>query len=163
MDYFLITAAILLMIAGFAGCFLPGIPGPPLNFAGLILAHLSRFAEFEISTLVILGIITGIVLLLDYLVPAWGTKKFGGTKYGMWGSIVGLIIGTFFISIGPLGIIGIVGGPFLGAYIGEKIGKKNNQNALRAAFGSFVGFLAGAFMKLTLAIAMVAVLVAGIV
>jgi uncharacterized protein YqgC (DUF456 family) len=159
MDYVLIILAVILMIAGVIGCLLPAIPGPPLNFAGLILAHLSRFAEFDISTLAILGGIMLVVLVLDYVVPVWGTTKFGGSKYGTWGSIIGLIIGTFFITIGPLGLVGIIGGPFLGAYIGEKIGSKNSQNALKAAFGSFIGFLAGTFMKLACAIAMIVVLI----
>lgn len=163
MDYFLIILAIILMIAGVLGCFLPAIPGPPLNFAGLILAHISRFAEFDTPTLVLVGILTLVVLLLDYLVPAWGTKRFGGSKYGTWGSIIGLIIGTFFLSIGPLGLVGIIGGPFLGAYIGEIIGRKNSKNALKAAFGSFIGFLAGTFMKLALAVAMIVILIAGLI
>jgi uncharacterized protein len=162
MDYFLIIMTGILMIAGVFGCFLPALPGPPLNYAGLILAHLSRFCEFDISTLVIIGIITVVVLLLDYIVPVWGTKKFGGSKYGTWGSIIGLIIGLFFISIGPFGLVGIIGGPFLGAYIGEMIARKNNRDALRAAFGSFIGFLAGTFMKLALSIAIIVVFIMGL-
>ncbi len=163
MDYFLIITAVLLMAAGLAGCFLPAVPGPPLNFAGLIMAHLSRFAEFELSILVLFGALTLVVLLLDYLVPAWGTKKFGGSKYGTWGSIIGLIIGTFFLSIGPLGLVGIIGGPFVGAYIGEIIGRKNSGHALRAAFGSFIGFLAGTVMKVALAVSMIVVLITRLV
>jgi len=159
MDYFLITLSIILMIAGLIGCFLPVMPGPLLNFIGLVLAHLSRFAEFDISTLVILGCATIIVQVLDYAVLAWGIKKFGGSKYGSWGSIIGLIIGTFFISIGPLGLVGIIGGPFLGAYIGEIIGQKNKQNALKAAFGSFIGFFAGIFIKVALSISMIVMLI----
>lgn len=160
MDYFLLIVSILLMAAGVIGCFLPAVPGPPLNFAGLILAHLSRFAEFELSTLVILGITTVAVVLLDYLVPAWGTRRFGGSKYGARGSIIGLIVGAFLITVGPMGLAGIIGGPFLGAYVGEMIGGKDRHDALKAAFGSFVGFLAGTFVKLSLAIVMTAVLVA---
>jgi hypothetical protein len=159
MDYFLLALSMILMIAGVLGCFLPVLPGPPLNFIGLILAHLSGFAEFDISTLIILGCVTIIVQALDYFVPAWGSKRFGGSKFGSWGSIVGLIIGTFFISIGPLGLVGIIGGPFLGAYIGEMIRRKSNKNALKAAFGSFIGFLAGTFIKVALSIAMIAILI----
>jgi uncharacterized protein YqgC (DUF456 family) len=159
MDYFLLALSIICMIAGVLGCFLPVLPGPPLNYAGLLLAHFSRFAEFDVSTLVILGCATIIVQILEYVVPAWGTRRFGGSKYGSWGSVIGLIIGTFFLSIGPLGLVGIIGGPFLGAYIGEMIAQKNKQNALRAAFGSFIGFLAGVAMKIALSIAMVVILV----
>jgi uncharacterized protein len=163
MDYVLIVLSILLMIAGVLGCFLPVLPGPPLNLIGLLLAHLSRFAEFNISTLVILGIVTIAVQILDHVVPAWGTKKFGGSKYGFWGSIIGLIIGTFFLSLGPFGLVGIIGGPFAGAYIGEIIGRNSSRNALRAAFGSFIGFLAGTFIKLALSISMIVVLIMALI
>ena len=89
------------------------------------------------------------VQVLDFVVPAWGTKKFGGSRSGTWGSIIGLITGLFFLpALGPFGIFTILGGPFLGAFIGEKIEGKDQDGALRAAFGSFVGFLAGTFMKL---------------
>jgi uncharacterized protein len=159
MDYFLLILSILLMIVGFFGCFLPIVPGPPLNFIGLLLIHFSSFAELEVSTLFILGAITIVVQVLDYLVPAWGTKKFGGSKYGSWGSIIGLIIGTFCFSIGSLGIVGIIGRPFLGAFIGEIVGGKNNKIALKAAFGSFIGFLAGTIMKLALSITMIVLLI----
>ena len=89
MDYFLIILAVLLMLTGTVGCFLPAIPGPPLCFAGLVLAHISRFAEFEITTLAVLGGLTLAVLVLDYAVPAWGVKKYGGTNTGL-GSVIGL-------------------------------------------------------------------------
>jgi len=96
-----------------------------------------------------LGLFALIVQILDYIVPAWGTKKFGGSKYGTWGSIIGLIAGLFFLpALGPFGIITILGGPFLGALIGEKIAGRDSNTATRAAFGSFIGFLAGTFMKL---------------
>ena len=79
--------------------------------------------------------------MLDYLVPAWGTKRFGGSKYGVWGTTIGLVIGLFF---GPWGI---VLGPFFGALTAELIGGKRSDEALRAAFGSFVGFLLDTLLK----------------
>jgi len=82
------------------------------------------------------------VTVLDYVVPAYGTKKFGGTKYGIWGCTIGLIFGFW---LGPLGI---VLGPFLGALVGELIGGKNSDSAFKAALGSFVGFLASTLLKL---------------
>lgn len=147
-DWLLLTLAIVLIIVGIIGCVLPVLPGPPLSFIGMLVLHYTRFAEFERLTLLTFGLLAIVVQILDYIVPAWGTKKFGGTKYGMWGSIIGLIIGLFFVpAIGPFGIITILAGPFLGAFVGEVIAGKENDHALRAAFGSFIGFLAGTFIK----------------
>ncbi len=137
------------MLLGLIGCLLPILPGPPLSFVGVLILHFTKFADFSPRLLLLLGLFALIVQILDYIVPAWGTKKFGGSKYGTWGSIIGLIAGLFFlIPIGPFGIITILGGPFLGAFIGEKLAGRDSNAALRAAFGSFIGFLTGTFMKL---------------
>lgn len=157
MDILLIILAFLLILAGLIGCILPVLPGPPLSYIALILVHFTRFAEFTPSELLIYGMIALLVQILDYIVPVWGTKKFGGTKYGTWGSIIGLIVSVFIlpilgIVIGPFGIIGLLAGPFFGALIGEKIGGQPSEKAFRAAIGSFIGFLAGTIMKLTTSI-----------
>lgn len=141
-DYLLLISGILIMALGIIGCLVPVLPGPPFSFIGLILLHLSRFGHFEASTLMILGGIALVVTILDYIVPIWGTKKFGGTKYGSRGATVGLIIGLF------LGPAGIIIGPFLGAFIGEMIFKDDIRYAIKAGFGSLVGFLAGIGLKL---------------
>lgn len=149
MDWILLILSIIIMLLGLIGCLLPILPGPPLSFVGILILHFTRFADFKPSMLLFLGVLAAIVQILDYIVPAWGTKKFGGTKYGMWGSILGLIAGLFFLpALGPFGIITILGGPFVGALIGERINGQDNDKAMRAAFGSFIGFLAGTFMKL---------------
>ncbi len=149
MDYLLLVLSVIIMLLGFIGCLLPALPGPPLSFVGVLLIHFTKFADFTAGELLFLGLLALIVQILDYFVPAWGTRKFGGSKYGAWGSILGLIAGLFFLpAIGPFGIITILGGPFVGALIGEKIAGKDSNSALRAAFGSFIGFLAGTFMKL---------------
>jgi uncharacterized protein YqgC (DUF456 family) len=84
---------------------------------------------------------------LDYTLPALSTKKFGGTKKGVWGSGVGLGIGLFF---GP---VGIVFGPFLGAFLGELTGApKEVSKALKAAIGSFVGFLFSTALKAVISV-----------
>ena len=83
-----------------------------------------------------------VVTILDYIVPVWGTKKFGGTKYGTRGATVGLIIGLF------LGPPGIILGPFIGAVVGELIFKDDMKYALKAGFGSLLGFLTGIGLKL---------------
>ncbi|MBN2486112.1 MAG: DUF456 domain-containing protein [Bacteroidales bacterium] len=164
MDWFLAFLTLVLVITGFLGCFLPVLPGPPLSFIGMLLIHFTRFAQFETSTLLTVGAITIIVQVLDYIVPVWGTKKFGGTKYGTWGSIIGLIVGLFFLPpLGPFGIITVLAGPFFGAYIGETIGGTENNKALRAAFGTFIGFLAGTFMKVVTSVVITVFIVKDII
>jgi len=130
------------MILGIIGCLVPILPGPPFSFIGLILLHISRFGQFPIKVLVILGAITLAVTIMDYLVPIWGTKKLGGSKYGTRGATVGLVVGLFF---GPLGIIM---GPFIGAVVGELIFRDDISYALKAGFGSLLGFMAGIGLKL---------------
>ncbi len=119
----------------------------------MLLLHFSRFAQFETWVMITLASLTILVQVLDYIVPVWGTKKFGGSRFGAWGSIVGLIAGMFFLpAIGPFGIITILAGPFFGAWLGEIIAGQKNNAALKAAFGSFVGFIAGTFMKVVMAV-----------
>ena len=96
-----------------------------------------------------------VITVLDYIVPALGTKKFGGTKKGMWGSTLGLLAGMFIISFGPLGLGGILVGPFIGAYIGELIA--HNPHPWKAAFGSFIGFLAGTLLKIVFGIVVIVI------
>jgi uncharacterized protein YqgC (DUF456 family) len=141
-DYILLILGIIFMIIGIIGCLVPVLPGPPLSFLGLILLHISRFGNFTAPTLITLGAITVVVTVMDYIVPVWGTKKFGGSKYGTRGATVGLIIGFF---LGPLGIIL---GPLIGAFVGEMIFKDDLSYAFKAGFGSLLGFLTGIGLKL---------------
>src|SRR5690606_24801061 len=85
-DYVLLILGIILMLIGIIGCLAPVLPGPPLSYLGLIMLHLTRFGQFSSTLLIILAVITVVVSILDYIVPIWGTKKFGGSKYGMRGA-----------------------------------------------------------------------------
>jgi uncharacterized protein YqgC (DUF456 family) len=157
MDYFLLILGFICILLGILGSLLPGLPGPPVSYLGLLLIHWTRFASFSTRMLVILAIIVAFVAVLDYFVPIWGTKAFGGSKAGVRGSTIGLIIGMillplFGIVLGPFGLIGILGGPFLGAWIGEMNSGKDSRKALRAAYGSFMGFIAGTLMKVVLSV-----------
>ncbi len=144
-----ITLAILgfaLVLIGFVGSILPIIPGPPISWAGLLFLrwtdYINSGATGYENTLWILLFFVVLVTILDYVVPILGTKKYGGSKRGVWGATIGVVVGLFF---GPLGIII---GPFLGAYIGEISTGKKDRDALKAAWGSFVGFLLGVGLKL---------------
>lgn len=153
MDWLFITIGIVLLVLGLLGSFLPVLPGPPLSFIALVLLQFTEEPPFTRNFLIIMGLIMVAIVVLDYVVPVYGTKKFGGSKQGVRGSTIGLIVGIFVlpafgIVLGPFGLLGIILGPFIGAYIGEKMTGKDSNTALRAAFGSFMGFIAGTFMKL---------------
>ncbi|MCK4750497.1 MAG: DUF456 domain-containing protein, partial [Bacteroidales bacterium] len=147
-DILLTAGGAALMIVGLVGCVLPVIPGPPLSFVGLLLLHFSKYAEFSFEFLMIFGSIAVIVTVLDYIVPIWGTKKFGGSKAGMWGAAIGLVIGIFVLP--PLGIIV---GPFAGAVIGEALTGKKAAEAFRAGLGSLLGLMMGVGLKLAASLA----------
>lgn len=147
MDIFLIILASSLMILGIIGSFLPVLPGPFTSWIGLLVLHLMPEIEVRLVTLVITLIIAVLIWVLDYFIPALGTKKFGGTKAGMIGTTIGLIIGLLAPIPG-----GIIIGPFVGAFVGELINKADSKTALKAAFGSLLGFLTSAFIKFVVAI-----------
>ena len=152
-DILLLILGISLILLGIAGSILPVIPGPPLSFLGLLVLRFTDFVEpsglenFD-NKLWIFAFVAILVVLLDYIVPVWGTKKFGGSKAGAWGAAIGVIIGLFFA---PLGLIL---GPFLGAFIGEMITGKDQKDSLRAGFGSLIGFLFGFALKLSVSFLM---------
>lgn len=133
----------ILMLVGLIGCVIPILPGPPLSYIGLLLLQLTNDPPFAWKFLVIWLVITILVTLLDYVIPIFGTKKYGGSKQGIWGAMIGLVAGIFFFP--PLGIII---GPVVGALIGELVSGKTTSNATRAALGSFLGFLVGTTIKL---------------
>jgi uncharacterized protein len=149
MDILLLTIGVLLMLAGIAGCVLPFLPGPPLCYLALLIQQLQSEVPYTTKFLVIWAIVTAVITGLDYVIPVYGTKKFGGTKYGVWGCVIGLIAGLWF---GP---VGIIAGPFVGAFIGELVASSNTNKALRAATGSFIGFLVGTLLKLIACFVMV--------
>ncbi|RYY59818.1 MAG: DUF456 domain-containing protein [Chitinophagaceae bacterium] len=144
MDWIWITLGILCVIGGLAGSLLPLIPGTPLAYLGLLLQQLRDPAPFSARFLWIWAGITVVSLVLDYLVPIWGTKVFGGTRYGVWGTTVGFLLAFW------MGPVGIIAGPFIGAFLGEMIGGQSSGRSLRAAWGSFLGFLLGSLLKIIL-------------
>ena len=142
MDIALLILAGICIIIGIIGCIVPGLPGTPIAYAGLWIAQATEMVDFTWQTLLIWGIVTIVVSVLDYIVPAWGTKQFGGTKWGVVGSTIGVFAGLFF------GVVGVIIGPLVGAVLGELMGGKEVKQALRAGWGSFIGLLFGTILKL---------------
>jgi uncharacterized protein YqgC (DUF456 family) len=143
MDIFLLIIGFLFAFLGLIGSFLPILPGPPTSWVGLLLLHLTEVVPTNWTFLSILLGIAILVQVIDYIIPAIGTKKFGGSRYGVIGTMLGLVIGI----IAPIPF-GIIIGPFVGAFIGEMIKDSKDKNkALKAAFGSFIGFITSSFLK----------------
>ena len=118
--------------------------------------HFSSFAQFSSSFLIIWGVVVVILGILEYYIPTYGTKKFGGTKAGQNGATVGTILGIFI----PPQPLWLILGPFAGAFIGELIHDRHDTNkAFRSAWGSFIGFLAGTFVKVVTVIVMAVVFI----
>lgn len=143
MDLFLLIIGFGCVIMGIFGSFLPVLPGPGLSWLGLAFLYFTSAVPTNYWILGITLLITIIVSILDYIIPAKGTKRFGGSSYGIWGTNIGLIVGIF----APIPF-GFIIGPFVGAFVGELLyDSKNHNRALKAATGSFIGFLAGSLMK----------------
>jgi len=138
-----------LMMVGILGSFLPVLPGPPISWVGLLLLYLTKAVPDNWWVLGITLVVALIILGLDYIIPVMGTKKFGGTRAGMIGTTIGLLVALFFP---VLGLLGIIIWPFIGALVGELLNKADKTTATRAAFGSFLGFLTGTFLKFMVAI-----------
>lgn len=146
MSAFIIIISILLVLVAIAGSILPMLPGPPLAYAAILLLHFTDTATFSDASLAAGAIAVIAVTVLDYIIPAIGTKKFGGTKYGTWGCMIGTVVGMF---ASPIGIIVC---PFLGAVIGELIAGSDTGKAVKAGLGAFLGFITGTVLKIAICI-----------
>jgi uncharacterized protein YqgC (DUF456 family) len=136
----------ILLLVGFVGCVAPVLPGPPISFLGILLLYGAGGWEAETfggTTLVVLGGAAALVTALDFLTPVWGAKKYGASRAGVWGSVAGMIVGALFFP--PFGMIL---GAFVGAVAGELLAGKENREATRAAWGVFIGTMAGIVLKL---------------
>ena len=142
MDIALIILGIICLITGLAGCILPMLPGPPVAYVGLILLHLTDGVSLSTTELLVGLLIVVVVQVLDYIIPMLGTKySGGGGKWANRGTLIGTLIGMFFL---PWGIII---GPFVGAFMGATKDGMDNTQALKAGFGSLLGFLFGTVLK----------------
>ena len=147
MDIFLVLLGFLFVCLGIVGSFLPILPGPLTSWIGLLLLYMTKAVPLDWTFLGITLAIALLIWIFDYFIPAIGTKRFGGSKYGIYGTTIGLIIGL----LSPIPF-GILLGAFFGAFFGELLyNKKDTNRALKASFGAFVGFLASATIKFSIA------------
>ena len=148
METAIIILAILAGVIGLAGSILPGLPGTPVSWVGMLLLYIwgtgtnGAGTPMSLTTLIVWGVVVVIVSVIDYVVPMYFTKLTGGSKYAERGAMIGLVAG---IILTP---VGMILGSFLGAFLAEIYwGKKTGEEALKAAVGSFLGFITGTGIK----------------
>ncbi len=156
MDLLLAIVAFLLSILGIAGCIIPAVPGTILSYIGLVCAYCASYSQISPTAMSVWLVISVAVIVADYFLPAWMTRRFGGSRAGAIGATVGVFAGFFLFP--P---IGIILGPFLGAVAGELLNNPNDrQKALKVGIGSFLSFLVGTGIKLIASIGMLVHIVA---
>lgn len=143
LEIILIILGLLIAIVGIAGCIIPAVPGPPLNFISLLILELAIGDAFSIEFYIIWGAITIVVTVLDYVLPLFGAKVYRASSYGIWGSILGMIIGTIFFP--PFGMIL---GLLVGAVIGELLAGKEGSEAMKVGAVTFITSLLMIVVKL---------------
>lgn len=145
-------AAALLILVGAAGVILPALPSLPLMFGGMLLAAwLGDFHHLGWLSLAVLGTLTAIGMLADFIAGILGAKAGGASRQALWGAFWGSVFGMF------LGIVGLIIGPLLGAAIGEYIARRDAFQAGKAGLATFIGLLLGTAAKLGCALAMLLV------
>ena len=144
MDTFLAITAVVCGIVGILGAVLPILPGTIVSFVGMFCAYFTSDSEITSGQMWLWGVISAIIILLDYILPGYFSKVFGGTKAGITGATIGVIVGLF------MGPIGIIAGPFIGAVAGEMMSQQKQplDKALVVGFGSLLSFFVGSGMKL---------------
>lgn len=147
METLFIVVGALFILLGLMGSLLPGIPGLAISYLGLLMLQFTKNPPFSVMFLIIMALVVVLVSTMENFIPAYGTKKWGGTRYGIIGAIAGLFFGLIFFP--P---IGIIIGPLAGAFLGESIGGATSDKAFRSAIGSFIGLLAGTLLKVITAL-----------
>ncbi|MBI3232497.1 MAG: DUF456 domain-containing protein [Bacteroidetes bacterium] len=143
-DVILLIVAAALSIIGLIGCIIPGLPGHPLNYAAMLIVQYV-YAPFQTYTLIIYAILTALILVIDYMLPIWFAKKFGATKQGIWGSMIGMVLGIIFTPVGM--ILGLL----LGAIIGDLIAGRQTHEAAKSGIATFTGTILAIGLKLIIA------------
>ena len=154
-EIILFAISIIIMLAGMAGIIVPIIPSIPLIWLGsFIYAIFTHFEKITWVILLIFALLTIFSIVLENIGNVYGAKKFGATKWGIIGSIVGTGVG--FYTGGP---IGLILGPVIGTIVFEFIGGKGYKGALKSGLGNFVGFLGGSILKFVVGLAMIIVFI----
>ena len=139
---FLVISAGILIIGGLIGGLRKNFPGIILCYLGMILLHYSKLSQYSVHFFIRWGVLIIAIQGLDYILPDWGKRRFGGSKRGVWGGMAGLLIGLIF------GKWFMVSGAIVGAFIGELLAGKKSNDAIHHAVGAFLIFILGTISEM---------------
>lgn len=141
---------LVVMVAGLAATFVPALPGLPIIWvASLVYAIATGFHPVGWVYLLLTGLVVLLVQVAEQLARAWGAKRFGASKWGTWGAVIGSLIGLFFMPFG------LFLGPFLGALLAELIAGRSLAEATRAGWGGLVGVLGSVVINVLVGIGLI--------
>src|SRR5690606_13866240 len=151
MDYGLISlVSIILLVLGIAGTILPVLPGLLLSLCGVLIYKFGTGSDLSMAYIWIFSILTLASIVLNYVIPAKTNRRYGGTRWGSIGSVIGTVVG-FFIPI-PFGfLIGMFAGVFVGELLHDASDRKKAFNSMK---GAFIGFIIGTGFNLMVGVAM---------
>jgi uncharacterized protein YqgC (DUF456 family) len=148
------SAAIALILIGVAGTVLPAVPGAILVFAGIALAAwIDDFARIPVWLLLLLGVLTAMAWIVDYVAAAIGAKRVGASRQAIIGAVVGTLAGIF------SGFWGLLFMPLVGAAIGEYVAQRDLRRAGKVGIATWIGLLLGTAAKVAIVFAMIGVFV----
>ncbi|MBP5678024.1 MAG: DUF456 domain-containing protein [Bacteroidales bacterium] len=159
MNTILIILAFVLLLASIVCVFTPVPPAVPVAWTGLLLARLSDYADIGTALLVWSAVVGVLLMALDYVIPLLTTRRFGGTKWGVWGCTIGLLVAMVGLPFGPTGLVGVFFWPFVGAFVGEYIKQQEVRPALKSAYGSFIGIMTGSLAKIVYALVLIVLVI----
>jgi hypothetical protein len=149
--YLVWLSGIALIVVGLAGTVLPGLPGPPIMLAGMLLmAWLDDFAAVGWGSVLLLTLLAVLSVVIDFLATAEGARRSGAGWHAMLGASIGLLVGLFF------GLPGLLLGPFIGGIIGHQMSKADLDASVKAGVGASIGVVVGTLAKVGIGMLMLA-------
>lgn len=152
-EVLLFVGCLLTMLIGVAGVIVPIIPGLPLIWTAMaIFGYFTGYAYLSGEFLVYSGIAVAVIWILQHFVQVYGAKRWGASRWGMFGAFVGMVVGLF---VGSLA--GVIIGPLVGAVVAELLVGKSLAVSLKAGGGTFIGFIFGAVVQLIVSFVLIGI------
>lgn len=150
---FIITFSSFLILTGIVGAIIPSLPSAPISFLGLLIyAIYTKFETIPLYLIIILFILSIGSIIINYYLGIFSAKKFKATKYGIWGGIIGILIG---ILLSPFGLISILICPPIGAIVGEILSGRKVTESTHSGIGYFIGLILGLFINFSIIAAII--------